>query len=106
MSDKEKLQREIDLHCDFNNYLLEKIEKAGKEIERLTKQNKALNEMYELTKKEYIRLNNIINELENYLDNLHWFRLGKKEENGNMEYFYASVSNFYEDTKSILKGER
>ncbi len=31
----EKLQREIDLHCDFNNYLLEKIEKAGKEIERL-----------------------------------------------------------------------
>ncbi len=35
MSDKEKLQREIDLHCDFNNYLLEKIEKAGKEIERL-----------------------------------------------------------------------
>jgi len=54
--------------------------------------------------REIERLNNIINELEKYLDNLHWFRLGKKDENGNMEYFYASVSNFYEDTKSILKG--
>ena len=39
---------------------------AKREIERLTKQNKALNGMYELTKKEYIRLNNIINELEKY----------------------------------------
>lgn len=68
MNDKEKLQREIDLHCDFNNYLLEKIEKAGKEIERLKNQNKNINEVYELTKKEYIRLNNIINELEKYLD--------------------------------------
>ncbi len=38
------------------------------EIERLTKQNKALNEMYELTKKEYIRLNNIIKELEKWLE--------------------------------------
>lgn len=55
--------------------------------------------------KEIERLNNIINELEKYLDNLHWFRLGKKDESGNMEYFYASVSNFYKDTKSILKGE-
>ena len=44
----------------------EALEKADKEVERLTKQNKALNEMYELTKKEYIRLNNIINELEKY----------------------------------------
>lgn len=69
-NDKEKLQREIDLHCDFNNYLLEKIEKAGKEIERLTKQNKALNEMYELTKKEYIRLNNIIKEVREYADKM------------------------------------
>ena len=34
-----------------------------KEIERLTKQNKSLNETYELTKKEYIRLNNIIKEV-------------------------------------------
>ena len=56
------------------------------------------------SQKEIERLNNIINELEKYLDNLHWFRLGKKDENGNMEYFYASISNFYEDTKSILKG--
>ena len=39
-----------------------------KEIERLTKQNKALNEMYELTKKEYIRLNNIIKEVREYLE--------------------------------------
>lgn len=46
---------------------LEYAEEKDKEIERLTKQNKALNEMYELTKKEYIRLNNIINELENWL---------------------------------------
>lgn len=37
----------------------------NKEIERLTKQNKTLNEMYELTKKEYIRLNNIIEHIEN-----------------------------------------
>lgn len=43
------------------------LEKKDKEIERLTKQNKALNEMYELTKKEYIRLNNIIDELEKLL---------------------------------------
>lgn len=42
--------------------ILTNIEK-DKEIERLTKQNKALNEMYELTKKEYIRLNNIIKEV-------------------------------------------
>lgn len=41
--------------------------KLEQEIERLTKQNKALNEVYELTKKEYIRLNNIINELEEYM---------------------------------------
>ena len=41
--------------------IIDRIEdEKDKEIERLTKQNKALNEMYELTKKEYIRLNNII----------------------------------------------
>ena len=49
------------------DYLFQSIRAGDEEIERLTKQNKALNEMYELTKKEYIRLNNIINELEKYL---------------------------------------
>ena len=44
---------------ELNDEIVEK----DKEIERLTKQNKALNEMYELTKKEYIRLNNTIKEV-------------------------------------------
>ena len=53
-----------------NNYIWEKdfslydlVLKQKEEIERLQNQNKSLNEMYELTKKEYIRLNNIINKL-------------------------------------------
>ena len=37
------------------------------ENKRLKNQNKSINEVYELTKKEYIRLNNIINELEMFL---------------------------------------
>ena len=57
---------------DKPNYYVKGLEGSLKEyqeeIERLTKQNKALNEMYELTKKEYIRLNNIINELEKWLE--------------------------------------
>ena len=74
---------------------------------RVEEKNKVINDLLSrIAKLEYEveRQDNIIKELEKYLDNLHWFRLGKKEENGNMEYFYASVSNFYEDTKNILKG--
>lgn len=48
--------------------LKEPIKAKDKEIERLKKQNKALNEMYELTKKEYIRLNNIIKEVREYIE--------------------------------------
>lgn len=56
-----------DYDRNVEQLLLDKIN-VEQEIERLTKQNKALNEMYELTKKEYIRLNNIINELEKWLE--------------------------------------
>lgn len=48
----------------------EETEQYKQEIERLTKQNKALNEVYELTKKEYIRLNNIIKEAREYADKM------------------------------------
>ena len=59
----------------------EEYNNKDKEVERLTKQNKALNEMYELTKKEYIRLNNIINELEKYFEQEgFWHSLDKIKE--------------------------
>lgn len=48
--------------------IIEELKNKNQEIERLTKQNKALNEMYELTKKEYIRLNNIIKEVREYVE--------------------------------------
>ena len=88
-----KKQKDYIIHALEHCEVLTGGRSSGKILELIKQQNK-----------EIERLNNIINELEKYLDNLHWFRLGKKEENGNMEYFYASISNFYEDTKSILKG--
>ena len=92
-----KLQDENNVLKDDKRILNLKIEEKDKVINEL---------LSRIAKLEYEveRQDNIINELEKYLDNLHWFKLGKKEENGNMEYFYASVSNFYEDTKNILKG--
>ena len=51
-----------------NMKLIPENHKLKEEVERLTKQNKALNEMYELTKKEYIRLNNIIKEVREYIE--------------------------------------
>ena len=63
----EAFRKRVDIDLEnkkISNYLFEIMEEKDKEIERLTKQNKTLNEMYELTKKEYIRLNNIINEIE------------------------------------------
>ena len=60
---KGKILKEV-FSDDFINDIRDE---KDKEIERLTKQNKALNEMYELTKKEYIRLNNIIEDIDTYI---------------------------------------
>lgn len=101
---KKELQQELNRTKLVLDYARQEIKEKGEEIERLNKQYELMEEALEDKAEEIERINNIIKELEKYLDTLHWFRLGKKEENGNMEYFYASVSNFYEDTKSILKG--
>lgn len=84
--ENKKLKHSLWEEQELNEYLQDKLD----HITNLQEENK--------------RLNNIIDELEKYLETLHWFKLGKKEENGNMEYFYASVSNFYEDIKNILQG--
>ena len=58
------LKQEIETHIKLNKRLLEDIDKAGKEIERLQNQNKSLNEMYELLKKEYIKSQNKVEDLQ------------------------------------------
>ena len=68
------------------------------EIERLTKQNKALNEMYELTKKEYIRLNNIIKEVREYIEKHIWT-------DSEYPYYMEMASEDYDELLEILDKE-
>ena len=70
------------------DYLFQSIRAGDEEIERLTKQNKALNEMYELTKKEYIRLNNIINEINSIIE--YW---GYDKEHNDISGFRMAMKN-------------
>lgn len=75
------------------------LQEKDKEIERLTKQNKALNEMYELTKKEYIRLNNIIKELEKYLEKI----IIDGGTRGSMTFWYRQIYDYLQELKGSDK---
>lgn len=66
--DYTKVLKDNEILQDMDKILRNENTNLKLEIERLKKQNKALNEMYELTKKEYIRLNNIIKEVREYIE--------------------------------------
>lgn len=82
--DNDKLQKK------YNELLKEKI-KYKKEIERLTNQNKSLNEVYELTKENYIKLRERI---EKTIERLQDYDLVEDKE------------KVIDDTFDILRGEK
>ena len=89
--------------------VVEAMEKASKEIERLQNQNKSLNEMYELLKKEYIKSQNKVEDLQaDYGNKAQVERDLLKEENKRLNNIIKEVreeikklANLYDDNYTI-----